>query len=104
MAEADLIARRPLSDAREFSSGSVLIVDDEAEIRESLQTLLELEGYDVDSAGSAEEGFLRLGERTFDLVLLDLALPDRNGMEVLQQIRRKSLAALRRAKGGLVCR
>ena len=87
MAEAALIARRPLSDAREFSSGSVLIVDDEAEIRESLQTLLELEGYDVDSAGSAEEGFLRLGERTFDLVLLDLALPDRNGMEVLQQIR-----------------
>ncbi len=87
MAEAALIARRPLGDAREFSSGSVLIVDDEAEIRESLQTLLELEGYDVDSAGSAEEGLLRLGERTFDLVLLDLALPDRNGMEVLQQIR-----------------
>src|SRR5256885_518389 len=87
MAEAALIARRPLSDAREFSSGSVLIVDDEAEIRESLQTLLELEGYDVDSAGSAKEGFLRLGQRTFDLVLLDLALPDRNGMEVLQQIR-----------------
>jgi DNA-binding NtrC family response regulator len=67
--------------------GSVLIVDDEAAIRESLETLLELEGYDVATAANGEEGIARLGERPFDLVLLDLALPDRNGIDLLPEIR-----------------
>src|SRR6185437_15451590 len=67
--------------------GSVLIIDDEAAIPESLQTLLELEGYDVEAAADGEEGLARLGERPFDLVLLDLALPDRNGLELLPEMR-----------------
>jgi DNA-binding NtrC family response regulator len=65
----------------------VLIIDDEAAIRESLQTLLELEGYDADSAANGEEGIAKLGDRPFDLVLLDLALPDRNGLDLLPEIR-----------------
>jgi DNA-binding NtrC family response regulator len=65
----------------------VLIIDDEAGIRESLQTLLEFEGYQVESAASGEEGLSRVDERAFDLVLLDLALPDRNGIDVLAEIR-----------------
>jgi len=69
------------------SQGSVLIIDDEVEIRESLQTLLELEGYEVEAAATGEEGLARLGEHPFDLVLLDLALPDRNGIELLPEIR-----------------
>jgi DNA-binding NtrC family response regulator len=69
------------------SQGSVLIIDDEAEIRESLQTLLELEGYEVEAAATGEEGLSMLGEHPFDLVLLDLALPDRNGIELLPEIR-----------------
>jgi len=87
MAEAAVIPRRNLSQPREGSAGCVLIIDDEAEIRESLQTLLELEGYDVEAAVDGQDGLLHLGERPFDLVLLDLALPDRNGIEVLQEIR-----------------
>ena len=67
--------------------GNVLIIDDEAAIRESLQTLLELEGYGVGTAASGEEGLARLGDRPFDLVLLDLALPDRNGIDLLPEIR-----------------
>ena len=67
--------------------GSVLIIDDEAEIRESLETLLELEGFEVQSAATGEEGLLQLGERVFDLVLLDLALPGRDGIEILSDIR-----------------
>jgi DNA-binding NtrC family response regulator len=66
--------------------GSVLIVDDEAEIRESLQTLLEMEGYDVETAATGQQGLHRVGERSFDLILLDLALPDRNGMDILMDI------------------
>jgi DNA-binding NtrC family response regulator len=68
-------------------AGSVLIIDDEAAIRESLETLLELEGYAVSSAASGEEGLARIGEQSFDLVLLDLALPDRDGMDLLSEIR-----------------
>src|SRR5262249_31388367 len=68
-------------------SGAVLIVDDEAEIRESLQTLLELEGFVVETVPSGEEGLQRIGEHPFDLILLDLTLPGRDGMDVLADIR-----------------
>jgi DNA-binding NtrC family response regulator len=74
----------------EFSSpGSVLIVDDEAAIRESLQTLLEFEGYTVEIANDGAEGLARIAENPFDLVLLDFAMPDRNGIEILQEIRER---------------
>ncbi len=68
---------------------SILIVDDESEIRESLQTLLELEGYRVDAAASGEDGLARIAGQPFDLVLLDLALPGKNGLEVLAEIRER---------------
>src|SRR6202158_63870 len=68
-------------------AGAVLIIDDEAEIRESLQTLLELEGFAVETAATGEAGLQRIGEHPFDLILLDLTLPGRNGMEVLTEIR-----------------
>src|SRR6202045_5157785 len=68
-------------------TGSVLIIDDEAEIRESLQTLLELEGFAVDTATTGEDSLLQMADRPFDLVLLDLTLPGRNGMEVLSEMR-----------------
>src|SRR5882724_2129779 len=71
MSEAAVIARNPLQ-GNSSSAGTVLIVDDEAEIRESLQTLLELEGFEVETANSGEDGIQRMGERPFDLVLLDL--------------------------------
>ncbi|HZP24069.1 MAG TPA: response regulator, partial [Terriglobales bacterium] len=70
----------------EFTSlGSVLIVDDEAAIRESLDTLLEFEGYSVEVAGDGAEGLARIAERPFDLVLLDFAMPERNGIEILRE-------------------
>jgi DNA-binding NtrC family response regulator len=68
-------------------AGSVLIIDDEAEIRESLRTLLEIEGFEVEAAGTGEDGLARIGDRAFDLVLLDLALPDRNGLDLLAELR-----------------
>ena len=68
-------------------AGTILIIDDEAAIRESLQTLLELEGYTVETASDGEEGLNRLALHPYDLVLLDFALPDRNGLEILRDIR-----------------
>jgi DNA-binding NtrC family response regulator len=69
------------------SAGTILIIDDEMAIRESLQTLLELEDYHVHTAETGEEGLTRIAEQPYDLVLLDFALPDRNGLEVLREIR-----------------
>jgi DNA-binding NtrC family response regulator len=85
MSEAAVISRRMIESMP--AQGCVLIVDDEAEIRESLQTLLELEGYEVETAGNGDEGLSKLGERPFDLVLLDLALPGRSGIDLLSEIR-----------------
>jgi DNA-binding NtrC family response regulator len=85
MSEAVISHRTLRTDSA--SGGSLLIIDDEAEIRESLQTLLQLEGFEVDTAVSGEDGLQRIGEHPFDLVLLDLTLPGRNGMEVLAEIR-----------------
>jgi DNA-binding NtrC family response regulator len=86
MSEAAVISGR-ISEAISPAHGSVLIIDDELEIRESLQTLLEFEGYEVDAATNGAQGLSKLGNRPFDLVLLDLALPDRNGIELLPEIR-----------------
>ena len=71
----------------ESANGSILIIDDEAAIRESLETLLAIEGYNVEAARSAEEGLAMLAASPRDLVLLDFALPDRNGIDVLEEIR-----------------
>src|SRR5215212_3183866 len=79
--------RQSAQRADDATIGSVLIIDDEAAIRESLQTLLELEGYEVTTADDGGQGLARLAERPFDLVLLDFALPDRNGLDILADIR-----------------
>jgi DNA-binding NtrC family response regulator len=69
--------------------GTILVVDDEDEIREGLEALLTSEGFDVSSAGTGEAGLQKLEERPFDLMLLDVSLPDRNGLELLREIRRR---------------
>jgi len=84
MSEVAVLSRHS---AEATTSGSVLIIDDEAGIRESLETLLEFEGYKVSSAETGEQGLLKLGDHPYDLVLLDFALPDRNGLEILADIR-----------------
>jgi DNA-binding NtrC family response regulator len=65
----------------------VLVIDDEAAIRESLELLLDLEGFMAASAVDGSSGLKALEESVFDLVLLDLALPGQSGFEILQTIR-----------------
>src|SRR5246500_5701179 len=70
-----------------MSKGSILVVDDESEIREGLEMLLAGEGYGVSSADTGESGLGKLEERPYDLLLLDVSLPDRNGIDLLREIR-----------------
>jgi DNA-binding NtrC family response regulator len=69
--------------------GSILVVDDEAEIREGLQALLSSEGFDVTSAETGEAGLAELEDKPYDLLLLDVSLPDRNGIDLLREIHRR---------------
>src|ERR1019366_4579670 len=67
--------------------GKVLVIDDEPDIRESLEILLSSEGYTVDQAQNATEGLQKMEISGYGLVLLDLMMPDRSGMEVLKEVR-----------------
>ncbi|WP_457568052.1 sigma-54-dependent transcriptional regulator [Desulfurobacterium sp.] len=66
-----------------------LIVDDEKSIRDILGMMLEDFNFDIEEAGSVQEGLAKLHESNFDLVLLDLRLPDGSGMEILRKLREK---------------
>ena len=65
----------------------VLIVDDEAQIRQFLRAGFELGGYHVDEAVNGTEGIREITLHPYDLVILDLSLPDIDGSEVLERIR-----------------
>src|ERR1700733_12262397 len=68
------------------SDARIPVIDEEAGIRESLEVLLTLEGYTVEMAVDGEEGLAMLEKRSYDLTLLDLALPGQTGLELLPQI------------------
>src|SRR6202522_2827105 len=69
--------------------GSILVIDDEVEIREGLEALLTSESFQVTLAETGEAGLRQLEDHPFDLMLLDVSLPDRNGIELLREIRRR---------------
>src|SRR5439155_4082343 len=71
------------------AKGRILVVDDEADIREGLELLLVTEGYAVELAHNGVEGLQKLESNTYDLVLLDLMMPDRSGMDVLHEVRQR---------------
>lgn len=72
---------------RSSASLRILIIDDEAGIRDSLETLLTLEGFQVESAPDGSAGLDLLTRHTYDLLLLDLALPGETGIDLLPRIR-----------------
>jgi excisionase family DNA binding protein len=74
---------------------TVLIVDDDAKLREYVRVNLEMEGYAVREAGSAGEGLAVLDESTPDLVLLDVMMPEVDGWEMLRRVQeRRSVGAI----------
>lgn len=73
---------------------SMLIVDDESGIRESLGALLRDEGYQTECVASGEECLEQLGQRSFDLILLDVWLKQMDGLDTLQQIQKQDGAPM----------
>lgn len=71
----------------------ILVVEDEKKVAKALQEGLEAEHYQVTIAYTGEEGFYLLNSQMFDLVLLDLMLPGRDGFEILKTVRNRGLQA-----------
>ena len=70
-----------------MTHASVLIVDDEKNILSTLSRALRVEDYDVDVAGNAEIALRKVGSKAYDLLLLDVQLPDQDGLSILRQLR-----------------
>jgi DNA-binding response OmpR family regulator len=69
----------------------ILVVEDDNKVAKALREGLEAEHYEVCVTGSGEEGFFLASQEAFDLVLLDLMLPRRDGIEVLGTLRKRGL-------------
>jgi DNA-binding response OmpR family regulator len=80
-------------DSAEQPRPTVLVVDDDPRIREMLLRLLELEGYVVESAADGARAVARLAHGGIDLMLLDLIMPDVDGLAVCRQVRAHTLSA-----------
>jgi two-component system copper resistance phosphate regulon response regulator CusR len=65
----------------------VLVIEDETKVAQALREGLEVEQYDVTIARTGEDGFFRASSEPFDLVLLDVMLPGRDGLEILRTLR-----------------
>ena len=67
----------------------LLIIEDESTHRESLQRVFIREGYEVDTAGSAEDALRFFGEGAYDLIVTDILLPGLNGIEFLKEVKKQ---------------
>jgi DNA-binding response OmpR family regulator len=69
----------------------ILIVEDSPLVTDAFRILFRESGYDVDVAATVAEGIERGAANTFDLMLLDLSLPDGSGLEVLEALRERGI-------------
>jgi DNA-binding response OmpR family regulator len=72
----------------------LLVIEDEPKVGHALQEGLQAEGYEVALAETGEDGFFLASNRAFDLIVLDVMLPGRNGLEILAALRKQNSAVL----------
>lgn len=70
-------------------SGHILIIDDEASLRQTLARILQRAGYEVTTAATGKDGLSLVNEHPFDLLFLDIRMPDVSGLELLKTIHAK---------------
>ncbi|MBN1634442.1 MAG: response regulator [Ignavibacteria bacterium] len=66
----------------------ILVVDDDEGIQKTFEVILKSKGYEVDIASTAREGIKKIKKVTYNMVLLDIKLPDKDGTEILKEIRK----------------
>jgi len=71
------------------ANSRILVVDDETSIRESLRMILEYEGFRVEEAASGSEALVKISERPSDALLLDVKMPEMDGLQVLKAVRER---------------
>ena len=67
-----------------MTNNKILVVDDDENIRTTMKAILEEEGYIVDLAGSGKEGIQKTNEKAYNIALLDIRLPDMEGVQLLK--------------------
>jgi two-component system response regulator MprA len=78
---------RALMDVTEVRGGRVLVVDDDPDVRDAVETALELEGHSVMTAPDGLAALKRMGQAEFDAVVLDVLMPNLDGFEVCRRLR-----------------
>jgi len=73
----------------ENMEGHILIIDDEASLRQTMARILQRAGYEVTTAADGKEGLALIGEHSFDLVYSDIRMPDMSGLELLRDLHEK---------------
>lgn len=68
----------------------LLIIDDDAHLRESLAEVLELDGFECHQAGAAKEGIAAAQKLEPEVVIMDIQLPDSSGFQICQELRKRS--------------
>ena len=68
-------------------TAKILVIDDDPLVRESVKRILKREGYIPELAESAREAVRKAGEQYFDLIISDIRMPGKNGVEAIREIR-----------------
>jgi CheY-like chemotaxis protein len=68
----------------------ILVVDDDEIVRRSICKMLEAEGHDVQEAKTGSEGIALFQQNTFDLLITDIFMPEKDGLEVIQELRKQT--------------
>jgi excisionase family DNA binding protein len=87
--EAFLVGGPSAAQSGQTTAARVLVVDDDAGLRDFIRTNLEADGYSVREAGSADEGLAALDEEPPDLILLDVQMPKMDGWEMLRRVQER---------------
>jgi len=87
--DLDTFLERSGPGGRDQAGPTVLVIDDDPQVRELVRVNLELEGYSGVEAGSADEGMEALEEETPDMILLDVMMPQVDGWEMLQRVQQR---------------
>jgi len=82
------VAKQGPSESQLVTTPTVLVIEDEPKVVQSVKQALTDEGYHVSTAMTGEDGFFLASTEAFDVVILDLMLPGRNGLDILEALRR----------------